>query len=74
MKVKDAFFDICPSDVENDRYRCLYVLRTKDGYPVMVMQSKLQNPARWMVLNGRSTVYFRSRMEAVDHCIARGYR
>lgn len=62
-----------PSDFSDEHYDGISLYQRKDKKPAVLFMSKTSEPARWKVLDGASTFYFRSFKEATNFCNLRGY-
>lgn len=60
------------SDYGDKLYDGVQLRKTEKGDPVIIMHCKRDDPLRWKVIYGFSTVFFRSFAEAVEFCNSRG--
>ena len=60
------------SDYSDKLYEGVQLRRTENGDPVIIMHCKRDDPMRWKVIYGFSTIFFRSFAEAVEFCNSRG--
>lgn len=62
------------SDYDDDLYDGVQLRSTKAGAPVIIMHCKRDDPLRWKVVYGYSSIFFRSFAEAVEFCNSRGMK
>ena len=62
------------SDFNNDLYDGVQLRSTDRGLPVVIMHCKRDDPMRWKVIYGFSTVFFDSFQSAVDFCNSAGMK
>lgn len=60
------------SDFSDRLYDGVQLRSTDKGLPVIIMHCKRDDPMRWKVVYGFSTVFFDSFQAAVDFCNSRG--
>lgn len=60
------------SNFSDDLYDGVQLRRSSQGDPVIIMRCKRDDPMRWKVIYGFSTIFFRSFAEAVEFCNSRG--
>lgn len=60
------------TDFSNDRYDGVELRSGKNGTPVVIMHCKRNDPMRWMVQYGFSSVFFNTFADAVEFCNSRG--
>lgn len=60
------------SDYSDKLYDGVQLRKTVKGDPVVIMHCKRDDPMRWKVVYGFSTVFFESFQAAVDFCNSRG--
>ena len=60
------------SDYSDKLYDGVQLRRTEKGDPVIIMHCRRDDPMRWKVVYGFSTIFFRSFAEAVEFCNSRG--
>ena len=60
------------TDFSNDRYDGVELRRTQKGLSVVIMHCKRDDPMRWMVQYGFSSVFFNTFADAVEFCNSRG--
>ena len=60
------------ADFSNDLYDGVELRRTAKGLPVIIMHCKRDDPMRWKVVYGFSTVFFNTFADAVEFCNSRG--
>ena len=69
---KNILHGIKASDFSDKLYDGVQLRRTDKGTPVIIMHCKRDDPMRWKVVYGFSTVFFESFQAAVDFCNSRG--
>lgn len=60
------------SDYSDKLYDGVQLRKTEKGDPVVIMHCKRDDPMRWKVIYGFSTIFFRTFAEAVEFCNSRG--
>ncbi len=60
------------SDYSNKIYDGIQLRRNHRNEPVVIMCSKRDDPLRWKVVYGFSSIFFRTLAEAVEFCNSRG--
>lgn len=60
------------SNFSDDLYDGVQLRRSSQGDTVIIMRCKRDDPMRWKVIYGFSTIFFRSFAEAVEFCNSRG--
>ena len=60
------------SDFSNDLYEGVQLRKAQNGTPVIIMHCKRDDPMRWKVVYGFSTIFFNTFADAVAFCNSRG--
>lgn len=60
------------SDYSDKLYDGVELRHTQKGLPVIIMHCKRDDPMRWMVRYGFSSVFFNTFADAVEFCNSRG--
>ena len=60
------------SDYSNNLYDGVQLRQAQNGDPVIIMHCKRDDPMRWKVVYGFSTIFFKDFASAVDFCNSRG--
>lgn len=60
------------SDYSDKLYDGVQLRKAQNGDPVIIMHCRRDDPMRWKVIYGFSTIFFRSFAEAVEFCNSRG--
>ena len=60
------------SDYSDKLYDGVQLRQTKNGDPVIIMHCKRDDPLRWKVIYGFSTIFFKDFASAVDFCNSLG--
>ena len=60
------------SDYSDKLYDGVQLRKTEKGDPVVIMHCKRDDPMRWKVIYGFSTIFFKDFAAAVDFCNSRG--
>ena len=60
------------SDYSDKLYDGVQLRKTAKGDPVVIMHCKRDDPMRWKVIYGFSTIFFKDFASAVDFCNSRG--
>lgn len=63
-----------PADFDNDRLKCIGMLKTPKNKTAAVMKSRFDIPEHWYVIYGTSRLCFTDFDEAVDYCLSRGFK
>ena len=69
---KNVLHGVKASDFSNKLYDGVQLRCTDKGTPVIIMHCKRDDPMRWKVVYGFSTVFFKTFADAVDFCNSRG--
>ena len=60
------------SDYSDKLYDGVQLRKAQNGDPVIIMHCKRDDPMRWKVVYGFSTIFFKDFASAVDFCNSRG--
>ena len=68
---KNILHSMEASDFSDKLYDGVQLRRTDKGTPVIIMHCKRDDPMRWKVIYGFSTIFFKDFASAVDFCNSR---
>ena len=60
------------SDFSDKLYDGVQLRKAENGAPVIIMHCKRDDPMRWKVVYGFSTIFFNTFADAVEFCNSRG--
>ena len=60
------------SDFSDKLYDGVQLRQAKNGDPVIIMHCRRDDPLRWKVIYGFSTIFFKDFASAVEFCNSRG--
>ena len=64
---------LLPGDCNLKKYKCIRVYMKPDNGIAAVFMSNDANPPYYYVVDGSEEMYYKTRAEAINYCIGKGY-